>query len=183
MTHQRKLLILLILLISGYAQAVNIQIIAQDGHKQSIPIDSIAGITFAKNRTDALILTNRQNEALEQNLTEIKKIVFAEPASIVHRQLTPAPSSFILHQNYPNPFNPETTIAFELASPGWVSLRMYNISGQLVTPLAEGVFSEGVHQVRWNGRDSRGYPVSPGVYFYEMKSCAMVQIKKCLFIE
>lgn len=183
MQHKKGMTVLLFLLILGYADAADLRVITTDGETRSFAIDSIKSITFAQGRTAALIIASRNHDSADYALTKIAKVVFTEPASIVHGPIAPLPSAFILHQNYPNPFNPETTIAFELSSPGWVAVRVFNINGQAVHTLVEGLFSEGAHQVRWNGCDSRGYAVSAGVYLYEMKNGASVQIKKCLLIE
>jgi hypothetical protein len=45
---------------------------------------------------------------------------------------TISPKTFALEQNYPNPFNPSTNIKFSLAKAGQVSLKIYNVNGQLV---------------------------------------------------
>ena len=45
------------------------------------------------------------------------------------------PDNFYLSQNYPNPFNPETRINFTLPQKQMVSLRVYNILGELITEL------------------------------------------------
>ncbi|HOH47449.1 MAG TPA: FlgD immunoglobulin-like domain containing protein, partial [Candidatus Cloacimonadota bacterium] len=72
--------------------------------------------------------------------------------------------------NYPNPFNPETSIRFSLKEAGNVSLRIYNLRGQLVRTLVNGSYQSGNHTVVWNGRDNNGNSVSSGVYMYRMES-------------
>jgi len=73
-----------------------------------------------------------------------------------------------LRENYPNPFNPTTTLTFELPKQMKVSLVVYDVLGRKVTELVNGIQKQGVHKVVWNGADSRGRPVSSGVYFYRM---------------
>lgn len=74
------------------------------------------------------------------------------------------PDEFILKQNYPNPFNPRTTIEFSIAQESRVSLRVYNILGEVVAKLIEGEsMNAGVYRVKW---DAQGVP--SGVYLYEM---------------
>ena len=74
------------------------------------------------------------------------------------------PSKFALNQNYPNPFNPTTTISFTLPSEATVTLRIYNILGQVVATLIDReVMDEGDGQV-----DFDAHKLSSGVYFYQL---------------
>ncbi len=75
-----------------------------------------------------------------------------------------------LHQNIPNPFNPRTTIAFELAAGGCVSLDIYDAAGRRVAELINGELPAGRRAVEWNGRDSNGVSVGSGVYFYVLET-------------
>ncbi|MDP2173161.1 MAG: T9SS type A sorting domain-containing protein, partial [Candidatus Cloacimonadaceae bacterium] len=73
-----------------------------------------------------------------------------------------------LQQNYPNPFNPSTTIKFELAEEGAVSLEIYNIKGQKVKTLIDGIKVSGPHRVSWDGTDRYGRSVASGLYHYRL---------------
>ena len=64
-----------------------------------------------------------------------------------------APPRVLLDQNYPNPFNPSTWIPFYLPSDGLVSVKIYNVGGELVKTLRETQMPKGAHSVRWNGDD------------------------------
>lgn len=78
------------------------------------------------------------------------------------------PAIFSLEQNYPNPFNPTTTIRFNLAQSGQVTLIVYNLLGQPVRTLADGFLSAGSHAVVWDGTGDDGRPVASGVYLYRL---------------
>lgn len=93
------------------------------------------------------------------------------------------PLSFNLSQNYPNPFNPETTIEYQVPKQGKVTIQIFNILGQKVTTLVDGVQTAGVHQIQWSGRDDLGRPVSTGVYIYRMKAGDFVKVNKMLFLK
>ncbi len=80
------------------------------------------------------------------------------------------PVDFALYQNYPNPFNPSTTIAYQLAEAGQVSLVVYDLTGNVVSTLVNESQTAGYYQTVWNGRDRRGVPVATGVYFYRLKA-------------
>ncbi len=77
----------------------------------------------------------------------------------------PLPSKFELKMNYPNPFNPSTTIPIELPEESFVSVVIYNILGEKVVELSEGIKSSGYHNINWDGTNQFGKQVSSGIYF------------------
>jgi len=79
------------------------------------------------------------------------------------------PESFRLDQNHPNPFNPTTNIGFELQESGQVSLRVYDVRGQLVAEIVNGFMSAGQHTVVWNGRRADGSEAATGTYLYRIE--------------
>ncbi len=84
---------------------------------------------------------------------------------------TPAePEDFLLGQNYPNPFNPETTIEYVIPEDGFVSLLVIDITGRVITTLANDYQESGYYNIQWNGTDERGNTVSAGVYMYILQT-------------
>ena len=69
-----------------------------------------------------------------------------------------------LHPAFPNPFNPATRLAFDLALPGPVSLRLHDVAGRLVRDLLEETRPAGSHVVTWDGTDAGGRRVASGTY-------------------
>ncbi len=99
---------------------------------------------------------------------------------------TGLPESFKLFQNYPNPFNPSTTIRYHLSADGGrrtaVSLKIFNILGELVRTLVDEEQSPGYHLVRWDGRDNLGREVSTGVYIYQLKTGRFGKIRRMVLL-
>jgi hypothetical protein len=93
------------------------------------------------------------------------------------------PDAYALRQNYPNPFNPVTTITYDLADEGFVSLKIYNMLGQEVTNLVSADRKAGVHTVQWNGTGHTGHAVSSGVYFYVLNTDQFTSVKKMVFMK
>ncbi len=93
------------------------------------------------------------------------------------------PSATKLFNNYPNPFNPETTISFNLAEQGFVTIEVFNIRGQKVKTVVKDAFVPGHHSVVWDGTDRKGNPVSSGMYFYRMNSQDHFSTKKMLLLK
>ena len=95
-----------------------------------------------------------------------------------------APAAFALHQNYPNPFNPTTTIAFNVARPGHITLEIFNMNGQKVATLVDEEKATGEYSVRWQAQNDFGRPLSSGVYFYAMHiNGRKIQTNKMLLLK
>ena len=92
--------------------------------------------------------------------------------------VTVIPSKFELAQNYPNPFNPATTIRFSLPQSAQVKLNLYNLLGQQIATIAEGLYEQGFHKVEFNADN-----LSSGAYIYRLESADFVQTKKMVLIK
>ncbi len=95
------------------------------------------------------------------------------------------PEKSALLQNYPNPFNPETWIPFHLKGEASVSIRIFNLSGQLVKTLDLGNRDAGVYVSRtkaayWDGKNEAGEEVSSGIYFYSISAGDFSATKKMI---
>ena len=82
---------------------------------------------------------------------------------------TPQPAAFSLAQNYPNPFNAGTLISYSVPSASRVILDIFNIHGQRVAAVDQGLQAAGTHTVSWTGLDAEGWPLASGVYFYLLR--------------
>ncbi len=71
---------------------------------------------------------------------------------------------------FPNPFNPDTTIKFDLDEPGNVTLDIFNVRGQKVQKLVNGILETGSHYIAWNGKDLAGKSVSSGIYLARLQT-------------
>jgi hypothetical protein len=89
-----------------------------------------------------------------------------------------------LAQNYPNPFNPTTTIKYTIKEQTHVSLKIYNVAGQLVRTLVDEVQRpDFVTPVEWRGLNNAGQRVSSGVYFYKLVTKDYTQTKKMVLLK
>ena len=93
------------------------------------------------------------------------------------KELTPV-SQLMLGQNTPNPFTEQTVLNYQLPTAGDVSLKIYNIAGQLVKTLVDTQQRPGVYNIIWSGLDSLGRRVSSGVYFCRLECKTQSDIKK-----
>ena len=97
------------------------------------------------------------------------------------------PTSFKLAQNYPNPFNPVTTIEYNVANSGFVTLEVYDVMGRLVKTLVDNQWTvagqTSGYSVNWNGVDDRGQRVSAGLYIYRLQSGSMTTTNKMILLK
>ena len=105
------------------------------------------------------------------------------PTAIASSSMSGAPRSFHLAQNYPNPFNHATHIGFTLQQLSAVSLQVFNLHGQLVATLVEGMRPAGIYQTTWDGRDAHGQVVSSGVYIARLDAGGQQATRKMVLVQ
>ncbi|MBE2217569.1 MAG: SBBP repeat-containing protein [Ignavibacteria bacterium] len=88
------------------------------------------------------------------------------------------PEGFSLSQNYPNPFNPKTNIGLRIAGFGFVSLKVFDITGKEVSVLVNEELSAGVYNV-----DFEASNLSSGTYFYSMETAGFRDVKKMVIVK
>lgn len=71
--------------------------------------------------------------------------------------------------NYPNPFSSFTTISMRTPVTGAVSVRVFDIVGNLLRDLRVETSETGSQEIVWDGRDETGMPVATGAYLYEVR--------------
>jgi hypothetical protein len=91
------------------------------------------------------------------------------------------PQSFNVN-NYPNPFNPSTKIALSLPVASEWSVKIFNITGQLVKDYS-GYSEAGMVEVMWNGTDASNNKVASGIYFYKAEAGQYNATKKMLLMK
>ena len=113
-------------------------------------------ITVADINGDALYLSHSQNGQSYQS----------------------GPHIFEISKLYPNPFNPSTEVSFSLPMDEYVRLAAYDVRGQEVDMIFEGVQSIGQHSYTWNASI-----LPSGVYYIRLQAGTMVTSQKALLIK
>jgi len=141
--------------------------------KDSTVIFGVAVITTTKLTTYSWykqnykfpVITIIYTEVTTQGNTTYSKAVYVAPAQNVGiKQISQfQPLNFYLNQNYPNPFNPATKIVFGLKQPGYVTLKIYDIKGVLVSTLDYNYCLPGEYEINFNSNE---FNLTSGTYFY-----------------
>jgi immune inhibitor A len=86
--------------------------------------------------------------------------------TLINAGVPDLPAPEVVASVSPNPFRNEAKLSFSLDRTGRVSVVIYDIKGRRIKNLADQAFEAGPHTVVWDGTDSRGESVCPGIYFY-----------------
>ena len=84
---------------------------------------------------------------------------------------------------HPNPFNPKTTLRFNLAAPGEVSLSVHDLRGRQVRRLVEESLPAGEHAAEWDGRDDDGRRLGSGMYLVRLRAAGTEESGKLLLLK
>jgi hypothetical protein len=88
------------------------------------------------------------------------------------------PLAFKLEQNYPNPFNPSTLIKYSIPESGLVTLEVYNLLGEKISTLVNGVQQAGRYEVNFDASN-----LASGIYVYSLRAGSFNLVKKMLLMK
>lgn len=109
---------------------------------------------------------------------EIQVPITLMVANVVSNEETEGPERISLEQNYPNPFNPATNITYTLETAESISLEVYNIQGQKVATLFEGMQTSGEHTALFDASN-----LSSGIYLYRLQTGSQVFTRQMVLIK
>lgn len=115
-----------------------------------------------------------QNPDIQRGL---QRAGFTSTGTRVQDKSFETPKAFILAQNYPNPFNPSTAIHFSLPQRQWVTLKVFNLSGQAIATLVHDTLEAGDYAVSFDGKH-----LPSGIYFYAIQAGAWQQTRKAILV-
>jgi endonuclease/exonuclease/phosphatase family metal-dependent hydrolase len=101
-----------------------------------------------------------------------------EPSPSMSSSTLTIPHKIHLYQNYPNPFNSITILSYEISEPGYMQLAIFNLSGQKVEILEEGLKHPGIFHVYW-----KTSTLPSGVYFSQFLFGDQILSKKLVLLK
>jgi hypothetical protein len=118
-------------------------------------------------------LNNAGTVALRQGVNTSRPIliqdgirVFKSWTNLVSvKPISEVAESFAISQNYPNPFNPSTKVQFSIPENGLVTMKVYNMLGQVVKETINEKLSRGTYEYNFDGTG-----LSSGIYMYKIEA-------------
>ncbi|MBL7073778.1 T9SS type A sorting domain-containing protein [candidate division KSB1 bacterium] len=105
-------------------------------------------------------------------------LVIDHSVGVVLEELGEHPEAYCLFPSFPNPFNVFTTLRYRLPRMGRVSLKVYNLLGEGVATLVDGVQGRGDYRVRWDGD---GLP--SGIYWVRFDVGPYMRVQKIVLLK
>jgi hypothetical protein len=134
---------------------------------------------FDKSGADLATAPATSNGFIPNGPSQWKKFAFSIASLVsVQNENELTPTVFALNQNYPNPFNPVTNISYMIPKNSKVSLKVYDIKGQLVSTLFEGNQNTGIYITQFDGSQ-----LASGVYFYKLEAGDYKEVRKMTLIK
>lgn len=88
------------------------------------------------------------------------------------------PDDYKLYQNFPNPFNPATIISYKINQSGFVTLKVYNLVGQIVRELVSENQEAGTYTKQFDASE-----LSAGIYLYKLQVNNFTSVKRMTLIK
>ena len=163
------------------------------GHDEDIDILDLVDVDeskleFAKsnsidrNTTMIFIIKNDLNYigTIKGDFKILSKTVVTPIAEEIVSNIVIEPVDFELGTAYPNPFNPTTNLQLVLPETGYVSVKIYNLVGQEVATLAEGIMESNSigYTLQWNASN-----MASGVYLVRAEVAGQVSTQKLMLLK
>ena len=165
----------------GLVQGVQIELAHGSDFSIELSEEYISELHTADNSTTIIMVTDGQSSI--EKVATIKgdyhitssMAVNSEELIILNESQV---NDFSVSNAYPNPFNPSTSINLDLNRDAFVSINIYNISGQLVDKVFSGSLNSSNHRFTWDAS-----LVSSGVYFMNIQVDDQLETKKLMLVK
>jgi hypothetical protein len=165
---------------NGYVGAVQMTLSHGKDFQIDLTDNAFAADYSTKGNTTTLIVVVPEGNALFTTNGEftIESVLAASNADSYMDTKVVVPGDFAISAAYPNPFNPTTQMTLALHTQADISVKVFNMAGQLVDVIAEGQMDKGSYSLTWDAAN-----VSSGVYFIKTEVGSVVQNQKIMLIK
>ena len=132
-----------------------------------------------ENNTTTIIVVDPQDGEIftSKGTFNIESVIAASVDGYIDTQIN-VPARFIISNAFPNPFNPSTSISVDLNTDSDVSVKVFNVMGQIVHVLSEGQMAAGTHSFTWDASD---YP--SGIYIISSLIDNNAEVQKIMLLK
>jgi hypothetical protein len=154
------------------------------GHSSDVRLELSKNSYIADSKTvgeltKIVIVNNGGNELFTSNGDfDIIDLLVVSSAGAIDVDVNIIPDYFGLSKAYPNPFNPSTSVDLAVPSDGFVSVKVYNLMGQVVSTLHEGSLTANSYSFMWDAKD-----MSSGMYLVKAESAGEVDMQKIMLMK
>ena len=161
----------------GYVGAIQMTIDHGDDFSIEMTDKAMVADYNTEGNSTTLMVVNPESDELfiaDGNYT-IETVVAAANGEYINISI---PTTFSVSNAYPNPFNPTTSLNINLDAASYVSVKVFNVMGQLVDVITEGQMTEGTHAISWDAST-----VSSGVYFINTEVSSSLSSQKVMLVK
>ncbi|HSW55129.1 MAG TPA: T9SS type A sorting domain-containing protein [Ignavibacteriaceae bacterium] len=134
-------------------------------------------VAYSRN-SDAYGLATTGSLIFKGNIQRGILVYNADFISSIKNETNSLPTQLALFNNYPNPFNPLTIIRYKIPQRSFVSMKVYDVLGNLVTTIVNEEKSAGSYEVEFNGTG-----LTSGIYLYQLHAGSLVVSKKMILLK
>ena len=164
---------------NGYVGAIQMTLSHNSDFKLDITNNAmISDYKKTDNLTTLIIVAPEDNNLFSsEGFFNIENVVAASSDNYINTEVY-TPADFTISNAYPNPFNPSTSFSIELSADSDISIKVFDVMGNLVEVVSEGEFSPGSYAFNWNAESA-----SSGVYFINTVVGNSVSSQKVLLVK
>ena len=162
----------------GYIGAVQMTLSHTPGFTLSLTEDALVSDYRTDGTTTTLIVVAPEGDQIftTSDNFEVDEVLVTNSESFI--DVVEVINEFGLSAAYPNPFNPTTTIEFSSIEAGYASVKVYNLMGQVVGVLLDGMVDANTYTLTWNAQH-----LSSGVYMVKAESNGQVATQKIMLLK
>jgi hypothetical protein len=161
----------------GYVGGIQMTINHGDDFSIEMTDKAMVADYKTEGNSTTLMVVNPESDELfvaDGNFT-IETVIAASGNGYVQTSL---PADFSVSNAYPNPFNPTTSLNINLDAASHVSVKVFNVMGQLVDVVTEGQMTVGEHPISWDAST-----VASGVYFINTEVGSSLSSQKVMLLK
>ena len=162
----------------GYLGAVELTLSHDLGFELELTSDALVAEYKTNGTTTKLIVVAPETDHIftTEDAFEVDEVLAVNSHEFI--DVVKHVSEFNLSAAYPNPFNPTTNIDFSVSEAGYASVKVYNLMGQVVGTLIDGMVDADTYSLTWDAQH-----LSSGVYMIKAESNGQVATQKIMLLK